>query len=113
MVTEDVDLQAFLELFLRLLDQAGLHLVHDPPLLDLTRDGILGSLQVQGHVKHFSICRGGEAKTAHVDSRVFLALITALCFVGAELDLHKAFQQVWHPSRWELEYNEGRYRLGS
>lgn len=65
LITEYVDLQAFIELFLRLLDQAGLPLVNDPPLLDLTRGFILGSLQVQGHVKHFAIYRGGEAKTVH------------------------------------------------
>lgn len=46
LITEYVDLQAFIKLFLRLLDQAGLPLVNNPPLLDLTRDVILGSLQV-------------------------------------------------------------------
>lgn len=66
MITEYVDLQAFIKLFLRLLDQAGLTLVNDPPLLDLTRDGIRSSLQVQGHVEHFAIYRGEEAKTVKV-----------------------------------------------
>lgn len=70
LVAEDVDLQAFLKLFLRLLDRAGLPLVHDPPLLDLMRDDVLGSLQAQGHVKHFSTCGDGEAKAVHVDSRL-------------------------------------------
>lgn len=37
----------------------------------------------------------------------------SLLFVGVELDLYKALRQVWRPSRWELECNEGRYRLGS
>lgn len=49
LITKYVDFQAFKELFLRLLDRAGLRLVNDPPLLDLTRDLILGLLQVEGH----------------------------------------------------------------
>lgn len=65
LIAEYVDLQSF-KFFLRIFDQARFPLVNDPPFLDVTSD--VGLLQVQGHVEHFTIYRGREAKTVQVSS---------------------------------------------
>lgn len=71
LVAEYVDLQSCVEFWnlRRLLYQAGLRLVDDPPLLDLARVA-LSSFQGHWYVKHLFIFEGSEQKQENKNIRI-------------------------------------------
>lgn len=71
LVAEYVELQSCVKLWnlRRLLYQAGLRLVDDPPLLDLARVS-LSSFQGHRYVKHLFIFEGSEQKQENKNIRI-------------------------------------------